>query len=230
MVGGIVALDGAPAQAVSGIVAPSIPGSYIKSYGQRAKRCSELDAPGWVRWVTYSAAFESHDWVVAASSKKLCHDARRTSLDLIYEASDHDGAGQNLDDMINFAAGHNNPSTRRAPKPFGPSWKCTILPSFWGRVAWHIGHGHVSNDALSGATGAAAGAGFCEQGAIRKNGKYVGGQFFSWIPDSVTCNIFYRLKQVPDPNFPGETKPASPFPANLWGDYDQLPCPPGSGG
>jgi len=76
---------------------------------------------------------------------------------------------------------------------------------------------------LAGASGAAPGAGFCEKGATQTKGTYTGGQFFSWAPDTVTCQVHYGLKTIPDPNNPGETT-NPPFPANLWGDYDRLPC------
>jgi hypothetical protein len=216
----MAALQAAPAQA--GTVAPSIPAHYINNYPTRAKRCRDLVTPPWVKWLSYANAYVSDEWVVAASSKQLCDVARRTSDAVIFDAPNNDGALQSLSDMIGYARNHHTPFTRRGPKPAGASWKCTLLPSFWGEVAWGLQSG-PTDAALAGASGAAAGAGFCEKGAAHTRGEYSGGQFFSWAPDTLTCKVHYRLKTIPDPNNPGETtNPA--FPANLWGDYDRLSC------
>ena len=110
-----------------------------------------------------------------------------------------------------------------APRPAGASWKCTLLPSFWGDVGWQLQHGSPSDGALAAASGPAAGAGLCVTGSTKKGGKYQGGQFFTWAPDTVTCRAHYRLKSIPDPNNPGETT-NPPFPAELWGDYKHVAC------
>jgi hypothetical protein len=212
----------APAQAASG-VAQSIPAHYINNYPRRAQKCRDLVTPPWVKWLSYANAYVSDEWVVATSSKQLCPLARNTSDAAITDAPNNDGALQNLSDMIAYARNHPKPSTRRAPKPAGASWKCQLLPSYWGDVARDLQPGNPTNEALAGASGAAAGAGFCEKGATQTNGKYKGGQFFSWAPDTLTCRVHYGLKTIPDPNNPGETT-NPPFPANLWGDYDRLPC------
>jgi hypothetical protein len=220
---GAVILLVAPAQAFTPI-ALSIPGHYIANYKQRAKKCSDLSAFPWVNWLTYQGGAVSGEWVVAASSKPLCDTARKTSRAVIRKAPDGDGASySNLSDMINYAH-RTKPFQLLAPKPAGASWKCAVLPSFWGETARTVGDGAVDDQALAGAAGAAAGAGYCEKGATRNKGVYKGGEFFSWTPDTVTCKLRYRLKEVPDPNFPGSTKPISGFPAQLWGDYDQVPC------
>lgn len=217
-------LTGSSAQAASSGIAQTIPAHFIASYKQRATRCSDLSAWPWVKWLSYANGTASDSWVIAASSKTLCNAARRTSDAIISKVASFDGASYNdLDDMINFARNHSKPSSRVAPRPAGPSWKCTILPSFWGESARTLGHGAVDNNSLAGASGAAAGAGFCEKGAARKNGTYVGGQFFSWAPDTLTCKLHYVLKSIPDPMNPGDTT-NPPFPANLWDDYDRVSC------
>jgi hypothetical protein len=213
-----------PAWAAVSPIAQTIPGHYIVNYKHRASKCADLTAWPWVKWLTYQSGTASDAWVVAASSKTLCSTARKTSRTVIGQARYGDGASyQNLSDMISWAK-LVQPLTRRAPKPAGAGWKCTLLPSFWGANARSLGGGSVNSQSLSGAAGAAAGAGFCENGAAYKKGKYSGGAFFSWAPDALTCKLRYSLKEVPDPSFPGSTKPISPFPASLWDDYDQVPC------
>lgn len=73
-------------------------------------------------------------------------------------------------------------------------------------------------------SGPAAGAGFCETRAKRtKTKQYKGGSFFSWAPDTQTCQRAYALKAIPDPENPDQkTYPA--FPAALFGDYDRTAC------
>jgi hypothetical protein len=222
---GAMVVPATPAWAASGNVALSIPAHYIANYTHRAKQCVNLVTPPWVQWLSYAEGTVSDEWVVTASGKKLCHKARTTSDAVIVDIAPHnDGAGQTLDDMIAWAEAVSNPLTRRAPKPAGASWKCMLLPSFWGENARTLGKGAVTDRSLAPASGPAAGAGFCEKGTTRTKGKFVGGAFFTWTPDTPTCKRRYRLKEVPDPSSPGSTKPISPFPANLWGDYDQIPC------
>jgi hypothetical protein len=203
----------------------SIPGHYLPHYNQRAKKCSDLSrfSPGtgvWVNWLSYANATVSDEWVITASSKTLCDTARKTSHTVIQDqvAGDDGASFTNLTDMINYAY-RRLPWIFRAPKPAGRSWHCELLPSFWGESARTLGHDVVNDQTLAAASGAAAAAGFC---AKRTNGSVA---FFTWAPDTTTCKIHYRLKEVPDPNFPGSTKPISAFPTQLWSpDYDEIPC------
>ena len=215
-----------PAWAASGNIALSIPAHFIANYTHRAKSCSDLVTPPWVSWLSYAQATVSDEWVVAVSGKKLCRKARITSDAVIVDLAPHnDGAGQNLDDMITWAKTVSAPVSRAGPKPAGASWRCKLLPSFWGENAQTLGNGAVTDQSLGPASGPAAGAGFCEKGATLAKGQFVGGAFFSWAPDTQTCKRAYRLKEVPDPSSPGSTKPISGFPATLWADYDQVRCP-----
>jgi hypothetical protein len=200
----------------------SIPGHFLPNYNQRAKKCADRSGFPWVKWLSYANATVGSAWVITASSKTLCDTARKTSFAVIRSQEGGEGdADTNLSDMINYAIYRHQPYPLRAPKPAGRSWHCAILPSLWGLNAWTIGHGAVSDQTLAGASGVAAGAGYC---ARRKNGSYKRGPFFTWAPDTLTCELHYRLKEVPDPDFPGSTKPISGFPAQLWGDYDEIPC------
>jgi hypothetical protein len=201
----------------------SLPAHYINNYGARAKSCSTLTSSPWVKWLSYADGTVSDEWLVYASSTKLCQKAKPTADTLIGDAPFNDGAGQKLDEMISYAQNHRNASSRRAPKPAGAKWKCTYLPSFWGEQASDLAHGSPPDGALAAASGAAAGAGFCEIGAKKSKGKFTGGGFFSWAPDTLSCKRNYTLKSIPDPSNPGETT-EPPFPSQLWSDYDQVPC------
>jgi hypothetical protein len=219
---GALMLTATSAHAASGVTA-TLPATYLKNYGQRAKKCADLVTPPWVRWLSYANAVVSDQWVVYASTTGLCNKARATSDAVITDAPDSDGALQNLSAMIDYARSHHQPFTEPAPRPAGRGWKCTLLPSFWGELAWQLQHGSPSDSALASASGAAAGAGFCVAGAAKKAGQYQGGQFFTWAPNTVACSARYKLKTIPDPLHPHErTNP--PFPANLWGDYKRLTC------
>lgn len=201
----------------------SIPAHYIGSYPARAKKCSNLITPPWIKWLSYANVTVSDEWIVTTSNTKLCRMARTTADAVIFDARFDDGANNNLNNLISYARYLHKPSSRRAPKPAGASWKCTLLPSFWGQQAWDLAHGFPSDQALAAASGAAAGAGFCETGAKQKNGKLTGGAFFSWAPDTTTCQRHYTLKSIPDPTDPSSTT-NPPFPANLFDDYDQVGC------
>jgi hypothetical protein len=74
------------------------------------------------------------------------------------------------------------------------------------------------------ASGAAAGAGYCELRAkLDSTARWSGGRFFSSTPDTLSCQARYKLKDIPDPNHPGGTI-NPPFPAELFGDYDSVSC------
>jgi hypothetical protein len=114
-----------------------------------------------------------------------------------------------------------------APKPAGRTWQCLVLPSFWGENAWTLaGVAHHKGSPLpsdfAGASGPAAGAGFCQLGRLSFAKK--GTTFFSWAPNTSSCQAYYKLKEVPDPNNAGQTTNPE-FPARMWDDYQQLPCP-----
>jgi hypothetical protein len=214
---------GASSAHAAGGISTTLPASYLKNYGQRAKKCSDLVTPPWVRWLSYANATVSDRWVVYASGTGLCDKARATSDAVITEAPDDDGALQNLSAMIVYARDHHRPFTEPAPRPAGAGWKCTLLPSFWGELAWNLQHGSPSDEALAAASGAAAGAGLCVTGSRKKGGQYQGGKFFTWAPNTVTCQVRYRLRSIRDPAHPGQTT-NPPFPADLWGDYRKRAC------
>jgi hypothetical protein len=209
----------------------SIPADYIANYAQRAQRCADLVTPPWVSWLTYANATVSDQWRVYASSKQLCSVARATADNAIDRLPYNDGAGQIL--TLMFAYGnvyHPGLHGGLAPRPAGRTWKCLYLPSFWGEsahdnatLAHHSGAPLPSDYAA--ASGPAAGAGLCTTNSHFDPHliKEVGGKFFTWAPDTTTCMRRYVLKEIPDPNNPGQTtNPA--FPTNLWGDYDRTGC------
>ena len=212
----------------STFVRASVVGTYIADYGARAKPCAELVTPDWVSWLSYAEATVGDQWRVYASSTKLCKLARSTAYAAIFRAPYGDGAGQKLSDMIDFAMRHHNPSLEVGPKPAGKSWACGILPAYWGQNAYDLaaidGHGTPNEDDFAAAGGPAAGAGYCEKGGKpNKQAQWKGGKFFSWAPDTTACQILYKLKNIPDPNNPGQTT-NPPFPPTLWGDYDRATC------
>jgi hypothetical protein len=224
------AVVAAPAQAAIDLNTPgSQPSDYISNYGGRAKPCPGLVTPPWVSWLTYSNATVSDEWLVYASSKQLCSVARRTADNAISELPFDDGAAQNLTLMLAYGLHRHGLHAGLAPRPAGRSWKCLYLPSFWGESAWD--NARLSNhkgaplpEDFAQASGPAAGAGLCTTGThFDPHVKLAGGKFFTWAPDTTSCRRRYVLKEIPDPNNPGETtNPA--FPANLWGDYDRKSC------
>ncbi len=224
----VVAAGAVPttASAATSLTRAALPSTYLASYS-KAKACSDLITPPWVSWLSYASARVGDEWRVYASSKSLCKTARATADNVISEAPHDDGAGQNLSNML--AWGHRAaPQTLAGLKPAGKSWKCERLPSFWGRQAADLAesaHQGLTEQAFAAASGVAAGAGFCETKAkLTSKKQYKGGSFFAWAPNTSTCQRAYRLKEVPDPAFPGETKPISGFPAALWSDYDRQAC------
>ena len=224
---GLSASPAAMGKAPTGVVA-SLPGSYIVNYGHRAKACRGLITPPWVSWLSYASAKVSDEWRVYASSTALCSLARNTADAVIFDAQYDDGAGQVLSRMLSFGLHHHSASRTAAPRPAGGSWKCDVLPSFWGQQAYDLARlAHRPGGPLPGdfaaASGPAAGAGFCDTKTKASNGRVSGGSFFSWAPNTGTCKRSYKLKEIPDPNNPGETK-NPPFPSALWGDYDLVSC------
>ena len=210
-------------------IAQSLPSDYIAKYGVRAKPCKGLITPPWVSWLSYASVTVSDEWRVYASSKALCATARGTADAVITDAPFNDGAGASITRMLAFALHHHSASLQSGPRPAGRRWACGVLPSFWGQQAWdlarldmHAGAPQPSDFAV--ASGAAAGAGYCELGAkLDSMARWSGGKFFSWAPDTLSCQRRYKLKDVPDPNNPGETT-NPPFPAELFGDYDSVGC------
>ena len=210
-------------------IAQSLPSDYIANYGHRAKSCHGLITPPWVSWLSYANVTVTDEWRVYASSAALCKLARGTADAVIFDAPFHDGAGGALTPMLAFALHHHSASLADAPRPAGRSWACGVLPSFWGQSAWDLARlakhtGAPQPSDFAAASGPAAGAGYCERGAkLDSTAKWKGGKFFSWSPDTLSCQRRYKLKDVPDPNNPGETT-NPPFPAALFGDYDAVGC------
>ncbi len=232
MLGGIGSLGTAVAighAAGDSGITQSLPSDYIADYGHRAKPCRGLITPPWVSWLSYASATVSDEWRVYASSATLCTMARNTADAVITAAPFNDGAGHALTLMLAFGLHHHSAGLQEAPRPAGRRWTCGVLPSFWGQQAWdlariahHIGSPLPSD--FAAASGAAAGAGYCEtQAKLDSASRWRGGKFFSWAPDTLSCQIRYQLKEIPDPNNPGQTT-SPPFPSELWGDYDRSSC------
>ena len=232
MLGGIGTLGSAVASgqptADSGVM-QSLPSDYIANYGGRAKPCRGLVTPPWVSWLSYASATVSDEWRVYASSPALCNVARGTADAVITAAPFNDGAGKVLTLMLAFGLHHHSASLQEAPRPAGRRWTCGVLPSFWGQQAWDLARiAHHTGAPLptdfAAASGAAAGAGYCEtQAKLDSASRWRGGKFLSWTPDTLSCQARYKLKEIPDPNNPGQTT-SPPFPAELWGDYDRSSC------
>ena len=178
--------------------------------------------------MSYSDATISDEWQVYASSSSLCRLADNQADATIFDAPYDDGAGSVLTRMLAFANRHTSALLHKAGKPAGRAWSCAVLPSFWGRQALDLAHlahhGSPEDSDYAAASGPAAGAGYCEsRGKRNKHGQWSGGQFMYWTPDTQTCKVHYTLKDIPDPNNPGQTT-NPPFPSNLWGDYDRVSC------
>jgi hypothetical protein len=210
-------------------ITQSLPGDYIANYGRRAKACHGLITPPWLSWLSYASVTVSDKWRVYASSLALCKMAEGTADATITAAPFHDGAGKTMTLMLAFGLHHHSASLEVAPRPAGRRWTCGVLPSFWGQQAWDLARlAHHSGAPLPSdfavASGAAAGAGYCELKAkLDSTARWSGGKFFSWTPDTLSCEARYKLKDIPDPNHPGETI-NPPFPAELFGDYDSVSC------
>jgi hypothetical protein len=221
-------LGGVASAAPSTATTQALVGTYIANYGHRAKPCHGLITPPWVSWLSYADATVSDEWRVYASSTSLCKLADNQAYAVISDAPHNDGAGQVLSNMLAYATQVQTAVLHEAGKPAGHAWSCAVLPSLWGRQALDLArlahHGSPEDSDFAGAAGTAAGAGYCEtRGKRDKQGQWTGGKFFSWSPDTLTCKVRYTLKEIPDPNDPGQTT-NPPFPSNLWGDYDRAGC------
>jgi hypothetical protein len=224
----VVALAGARPSRLPGVPYQwAQPQFFVKDFGTRAKLCDDLKSSPWVSWLSYAIAKVSDEWDVYASDTTLCPLAQKTAAAIIsHAAPNKDGAGEAIYYMFSYALHHHFPGGLYAPKPAGRTWSCAVLPSFWGQNAWSVGRGvnHITPDHgdFAGASGPAAGAGYCQLGKISL--LTTSAPFFSWAPDTLTCQSYYKLKEVPDPNNPGQTTNPE-FPAKMWDDYQKLPCP-----
>jgi hypothetical protein len=222
---------GGPPTSVAGTtnpVAAALPATYIADYA-RAKPCKRFLEPIWVSWLSYASATVGDQWAVVASSPKLCSLAATTGNNLASELPFHDGTGYALIDMQGYAITVGRGTTDDPIGKHVPAgWRCFALPSFWGALAWSyasLDHAGVPADKeFAPASGAAAGAGYCERGArFDAQGRWHGGDFFWWSPDTASCQRRYKLKEIDDPKNPGQ-KTNPPYPPKLWGDYGLQSC------
>ncbi len=220
---------GAAHAGTSSPVAAALPGTYLADYASRGRACRRFLEPYWVSWLSYASASVGDEWVVTASSPKLCGLAAATGGTLVESLPFHDGTGYALIDMQGYAitvgkGTTDDPIAKHAPR----GYKCFALPSFWGALAWsyaEISHAGVPSDnEFAPSSGPAAGAGYCESGAsYDAAGRWHGGKFFTWAPKTSSCLRRYKIRETPDSEDPGESSPP-PYPPEIWSDYDQVPC------
>jgi hypothetical protein len=219
-------------------IGATTPETFIVNYGQRAKPCADLSSPTFTTWITYASATVGNDWFVRSSNTKNCSLAGQTARRVIPAVPGNDGTPDNSQiNMQSYAllvgahgqAGH--APDLKIPRGIVPrGFRCFSLSSQWSESAWPIaqaiGAGVPNTPAFAQASGAAAGAGFCVSGARlnKATATFRGGTFFAWGPNPLNCVRAYRIKQMDDPNSPGDTIDVSPFDAQLWGTYDQVGC------
>ncbi len=218
-----------PAAAGPSVLAAS-PRSYISNWKQRAKSCSDLTSTPWTDWTTYASATVDLEWAVTVGGRTSCGFAKNTADALIESLPFNDGAGFQKIDWQGYALTVGEGRTDKSighGRPRG--WKCFALPSAWGANAWqaavaeHLGS--PNDQAFAPASGPAAGGGFCVTGASQNSGGlWRGGRFVSWIPDVTRCRIRYHLKETPVPEEPLEVTYPSYGNAQIWSDYERLPC------
>ena len=226
-----------PAPAAANDLFPfSLPAHYIAHYETRLQACRGFRSPPFVTWNSYADVQSGDQWMVYASSGKLCKFARHTALSVPDALPFNAGAGANKSDLIGYALnvgqeGMNDDPISRHHKEVPKGWRCYALPSEWATEAWTAARlSHVpapDNEDFAGASGTAAGAGYCVPTGSKSNkaGDFVHSAFLAWIPDGSDCKRHFRIHQDPDPANPGEFLPPPSFPdAQLFGSYDEIPC------
>jgi hypothetical protein len=219
-------------------IAYSDPGHYIAGWTQRTQSCGGFINPSFITWTSYAAANVGSHWVLSASQTSLCKQARKVGKKLIPTLQGNDGASTSRIDMQGYALLVGQQGTGDDPihhangVPRG--WECFALPSEWGVDSWELaqlaGLGTPADNQFAAASGAAAGAGYCVKGAHSDpQGRWHGGSFFSWVPNNADCTAYYKLGEIPDPNYPGQYTDPSYKDAQIWGSYEQLPCSGGPG-
>jgi hypothetical protein len=233
------AIFSAPAQAATKpSFEYSVPGHYIANWPQRAQGCGGFLNPSFVTWTSYAGATVGSHWLVLASQTSLCKQAKKVGKKLIQSIQAKDGASFSRIDMQAYAllVGQqgisDDPIHHSNGVPRG--WECFALPSEWGVDSWELARlasvGAPSEYEFAGASGAAAGAGYCVSGARSDpRGRWHGGNFISWAPNSTDCSNYYKLTEIPDPNFPGQFTVPPYSEAQIWGSYEELPCEGGAG-
>ena len=226
-----------PAPAAANDLFPfSLPAHYIANYDTRLQTCRGFFTPLFVTWNSYAEVQVGDEWQVYASSKKLCKFAKKTAINVPDALPFNGGAGINKSDMIGYALnvgqdGMNDDSISKRHKEVPRGWHCFALPSEWATEAWTGARlSHVAspdNEDFAGASGSAAGAGYCVPRGSHSNkaGDWVHSAFVDWIPDGSDCKRYFVLHQDPDPDNPGEFLPPASFPdAQLFGSYDEISC------
>ncbi len=214
----------------------SLPARYIVNYDSRLQTCGEQRGLLEVEWNSYAEAQAGFGLQVQASSKKLCKLARKTATILPDDLQFSGGFTANKADMVGYALnvgqqGMNDDPISPKHKGVPRGMKCDALPSQWATEAWSAarltGAGSPSNEDFAGASGVAAGAGYCVDAKAKSNsaGEWVKTPFIAWIPDVSLCTNHFKLHQDPDPDNPGEFLPPASFAdAQVFGSYDELPC------
>ena len=214
----------------------SHPAHYIVNYDSRLRTCGEERGLLEVEWNSYAEAQVGFGLQVQASSKKLCKLARRTAAGLPGDLPYDGGFTASKADMIGYALnvgqqGMNDDPIGRKHKSVPRGMRCYALPSQWATEAWTAarlsGVGSPNDEDFAGASGVAAGAGYCVNAKAKSNsaGEWLKTPFIAWIPDVSECTNHFKLHQDPDPNNPGQFLPPPSFAdAQVFGSYDSVGC------
>lgn len=227
---GLARAGSAAGPAASPITA-ALPDAYLADHAQD-KKCKDFLEPIWVSFLTYAAATVGDEWTVVTNSPTVCKLATTTAEKIRDYLPANDGGGPPLtiSGIESYAklVGRGTTDDPISAKHAPAGWKCFALPSVWGALAWSyaaLDHSGVPGDPeFAQASGPSAGAGYCVKGAkFDASGIWHGGTYFWWAPDTTTCRGRYKLKEIPDPDNPGQTK-SPPFPPTLFGDYTPQSC------